>query len=234
LQQLIDFSNATPISVILCAVLPSSLSAGTQLIKSSFGPTVDLGCCIYRETFTEPASSYIVKNRSTGTRTIVNYNELPEMTSQEFIAMANEIGDEAGWYHFEVVSPFVRDAVRGMLPLTINCQGRIPEVTSECIQHLRQCFPAVKISVEVEKPGRVGLQELAAEADVVFYSKSWALVTPPCLRFYFFMHPVLICGYARVTAIKHQKSVYDCNLVSRRRRRSCLPFFSLAQEFELD
>jgi ketohexokinase len=32
------------------------------------------------------------------------------------------------------------------------------------------------ISVEVERPGREGLEALAAEADVVFYSKSWAQV----------------------------------------------------------
>jgi ketohexokinase len=31
--------------------------------------------------------------------------------------------------------------------------------------------------VEVEKPGREGLQELAQEADVVFYSKTWAQVS---------------------------------------------------------
>lgn len=46
----------------------------------------------------------------------------------------------------------------------------------ECVRYLRRRFPAVKISVEVEKPGRAGLQELASEADVVFYSKSWAQV----------------------------------------------------------
>jgi hypothetical protein len=43
--------------------------------------------------------------------------------------------------------------------------------------HLRQTYPTVKISVEVEKPGRDGLQGLAAEADVIFYSKSWAQVS---------------------------------------------------------
>jgi ketohexokinase len=37
-------------------------------------------------------------------------------------------------------------------------------------------MPDAKISVEVEKPGREGLIELAAEADVVFYSKGWAVV----------------------------------------------------------
>jgi ketohexokinase len=44
--------------------------------------------------------------------------------------------------------------------------------------HLRQRFPATMISIEVEKPNRAGLQELAAEADVVFYSKGWAQVSP--------------------------------------------------------
>lgn len=60
-----------------------------------------------------------------------------------------------------------------------NClhqQGRLPETTLECIRYLRQSDPEARISVEVEKPGRQGLQELAAEADVVFYSKSWAEV----------------------------------------------------------
>ncbi|KAL8809270.1 MAG: hypothetical protein Q9200_003560 [Gallowayella weberi] len=53
-------------------------------------------------------------------------------------------------------------------------QGRIPDVTLSCIEYLQQHHPAVKVSVEVEKPGREGLQDLAALADVVFYSKSWA------------------------------------------------------------
>ena len=44
------------------------------------------------------------------------------------------------------------------------------------MKRLRARCSSVWISVEVEKPGRVGLQELAAEADVVFYSKTWAQV----------------------------------------------------------
>ena len=46
----------------------------------------------------------------------------------------------------------------------------------QCLRFLRAHQPSTRISVEVEKPGRYGLQELAAEADVVFYSKNWALV----------------------------------------------------------
>ncbi|KAL2009854.1 hypothetical protein VTN00DRAFT_5661 [Thermoascus crustaceus] len=142
-------------SPVLIAVLSAASSPASQFIRDSLGPAVDLTHCLYRETHTEPASSYIIKSRTTGSRTIVNYNELPEMTSAEFGAAVErlDIGDGSGrWFHFE---------------------GRIPDVNLRNIQHLRQRFPAAKISVEVEKPGRPGLPEMAAEADVVFYSKSW-------------------------------------------------------------
>ena len=62
---------------------------------------VDLTHCIYRDEYTELASSYIIKSRSTDSRTIVNYNELPEMTTKEFIVIADKLGSEASWYHFE-------------------------------------------------------------------------------------------------------------------------------------
>ena len=55
-------------------------------------------------------------------------------------------------------------------------QGRIPETTLRCIQHLRRVHSNSTISVEVEKPGREGLTELANVADVVFYSRGWAEV----------------------------------------------------------
>lgn len=58
-------------------------------------------------------------------------------------------------------------------------KGRIPDVTLNCIQYLRQRYPEVRVSVEVEKSGREGLQKLAEEADVIFYSKSWAMVRGP-------------------------------------------------------
>lgn len=60
--------------------------------------------------------------------------------------------------------------------LTVPAQGRIPHTTLECIRTIREKLPNAQVSVEVEKPGRDGLRELAAEANVVFYSKSWAEV----------------------------------------------------------
>lgn len=63
-----------------------------------------------------------------------------------------------------------------------SSKGRIPETTLRCIRHIRQAMPGSTISVEVEKPNREGLAELAAEADVVFYSRTWAEVSWYSLR----------------------------------------------------
>lgn len=84
-------------------------------------------------------------------------------------------------------------------------QGRIPETTLQCIQHLRLHHPRSSISVELEKPGRDGLRELAREADVVFYSRSWAEVSveTPQISVYVATHktvPVQQCSSKRVDA----------------------------------
>ncbi|EYE93692.1 pfkB family kinase [Aspergillus ruber CBS 135680] len=147
-------ARTTDASLNLVAILPEKSSVASQQIKTAFEPEVNLDRCIYREEFSEPASSYIIKSSGTGSRTIVNYNELPEMSVDELKRVIDEVGPRTTWFHFE---------------------GRIPDVVLAGIKYLRQQFPSVRVSVEVEKPQRPGLQELAVEADVVFYSKSWAL-----------------------------------------------------------
>jgi ketohexokinase len=86
----------------LSSVLPAQSSVASQDIQNAFEPRVSLRHCIYREDFEEPASSYIIKSQSSGSRTIVNYNELPEMTLEEFVQIADSLNDEVAWYHFEV------------------------------------------------------------------------------------------------------------------------------------
>ena len=156
LQQLLEsqHSSNSPINLVLCAVLPSRLSPGYQELKSSFAESTDLSFCIHREASNEPASSYIIRSKAVDSRTIINYNGLPEMSSVEFASVADHLPGMS-WCHFE---------------------GRIPDVTLSCIHHIRQTHGNVKISAELEKPGREGLQDLASVADVVFYSKSWAQV----------------------------------------------------------
>ncbi|KAJ5541623.1 pfkB family kinase [Penicillium frequentans] len=152
LQQLTATSRQQ-LSLNLVAILPAKSSVASQQLIAALEPHVQLRHSIYREQFQEPASCYIIKSQSTGSRTIVNYNELPDMTLEEFIRITDELGPRATWFHFE---------------------GRIPAVTFGCIQYLRKQYPSARISVELEKPGREGLQELAGLADVVFYSKTWA------------------------------------------------------------
>ncbi|KAK6855751.1 Ribokinase-like protein [Apiospora arundinis] len=158
LQQLLaaEQQQSHKVRPYLVSCLPSAEGPAAARIRDSFGPdsTVDLTRCIYRGQHEQPASSYIIRSEATGSRTLVNYNDLPEMTLAEFQAAIDGLDPQHDmWVHFE---------------------GRIPETTLSCIQHLRQTLPKASISVEVEKPDREGLEQLAAEADVVFYSKSWA------------------------------------------------------------
>ncbi|KAJ5607834.1 hypothetical protein N7537_004453 [Penicillium hordei] len=156
LGQLLQYRpSSAESSLNLITILPSKTSLASREIQSSLGDMVRLDSCIYRERFSEPASSYIIMSQATGSRTIVNYNELPEMTCIEFATAIEPLRTvtDRPWFHFE---------------------GRAPDVTLKCIHYIREHFPEAEISVEVEKPGRSGLQELADAADVVIYSKGWA------------------------------------------------------------
>ncbi|KAF9881257.1 putative mfs transporter protein [Colletotrichum karsti] len=152
-----------PPKVHLISPLPERQSQATAQIMASFPSSrdpspaarVDFDHCLFRAGHEAPASCYILCSEATGSRTIVNHNDLPEMTPEEFLGIAGAFRRKGkSWWHFE---------------------GRIPETTLECVRILRRVLgDDVTVSVEVEKPGRPGLRELAAEADVVFYSKSWA------------------------------------------------------------
>lgn len=103
LQQLVPCTSPERGPLLnLVTVLPAQSSVASQRIIAEFEPQVQLSHCIYREQFEEPASSYIIKSQATGSRTIVNYNELPEMRFEEFSRIADELGPKAKWFHFEV------------------------------------------------------------------------------------------------------------------------------------
>lgn len=186
LQQLFALDNhaRTPeVDLKLIATLPAASSPAIPFIKASFDlpamvngcedtPTtaissskIDLRNCICREINTEPVSSYIISDASTGSRTIINHNELEEMTFDEFKIVIKSMLKDIASEHGPATRPLFH----------FHFEGRIPEVTLQCIQHLREVIKlGLTISVELEKPKREGLQELAKYADVIFYSKSWA------------------------------------------------------------
>lgn len=68
------------------------------------GAGINFGGCIYREGVEEPASSFVIRSEGTGSRTIVNYNGLEEMSVEEFrgVAEGADVGKMESWWHFEV------------------------------------------------------------------------------------------------------------------------------------
>jgi len=91
----------------LVSALPDAQSSVTAEIKSSFGQggdhSIDFSTCIHREGVVSAASSYIIRSEATSSRTIVNFNDLAEMTSDEFAQQAGKISpDEDSLWHFEV------------------------------------------------------------------------------------------------------------------------------------
>ncbi|KAF1841313.1 ketohexokinase-like protein [Cucurbitaria berberidis CBS 394.84] len=149
-----------PTELYLLSVLPDKSSNATTFVRDSL-PQAHLDeSSIFRPGYTDTASSYIIQSQETLSRTVVSINELPEMTADEFIAKVTHmaINDDGtpwtkAWFHFE---------------------GRVPDITLQCVQFLRKEFPHFQISVECEKPERTGMVQVARYADVVFYSKLWA------------------------------------------------------------
>jgi len=94
-------------------------------------------------------TSYITLNKQNGSRTIVHYRDLPELSSASFNNVPLEKFD---WLHFEARNV---DETRHMISRAINMEKAIP------------------ISVEIEKH-RENLQTLFAGADYYFFSKAFA------------------------------------------------------------
>ena len=98
-------------------------------------------------------TSYITLSRATGSRTIVHHRDLPELTAAGF---ADGLGAvDAGpwsWIHFE---------------------GRAPTETAAMLRLVRQRFPRVPVSLEMEKP-RPGGEALLDGPDVILFSRAYA------------------------------------------------------------
>ena len=100
-KQLLGLYDTAPISLHLCSVLPTRFSSVNGKIIRALGEKVNLRHCIFREDHETPASSYIIRNEASDTRTIVNHNPLPEMTFEEFRGVVRRLGDGPAWFHFE-------------------------------------------------------------------------------------------------------------------------------------
>ncbi|MGE5154395.1 MAG: PfkB family carbohydrate kinase [Bdellovibrio bacteriovorus] len=95
-------------------------------------------------------TSYITLSRATGSRTIVHYRDLPELTAADFARLP--LGD-LDWIHFE---------------------GRNPAETARMLARVRREAPGIGVSVELEKD-RPGIEALLDGPDVLLVSRAFVL-----------------------------------------------------------
>jgi len=104
-------------------------------------------------------TSYIALSRATGTRTIVHYRDLPELSAAELDAglaiQWDWLGAGCRWVHFE---------------------GRNTEETVTLLRLVRERLPGVPISLELEKL-RPGCEQLLQGPDLILFSRSFAQAT---------------------------------------------------------
>jgi ketohexokinase len=108
------------------------------------------GCRTYPDA--SPPTSYITLSAATGSRTIVHYRDLPELTAADFDPV-----DLTGidWVHFE---------------------GRNVPETRRMLARVRRERADLRCSVEVEKP-RPDIETLVGLADLVLFSRPYARAT---------------------------------------------------------
>ncbi len=94
-------------------------------------------------------TSYILLNQQNGSRTITHYRDLPEFSFKDFQTI--ELSD-FDWLHLE---------------------GRQVSETAPIVKWVRQHYPNLPISLEVEKP-RPQIEQLFNQVDILFFSKTFA------------------------------------------------------------
>ncbi|KAI4602121.1 hypothetical protein KJ359_010987 [Pestalotiopsis sp. 9143b] len=129
LQQLLEKQQRHDVAPYLITALPAKDSPGAAKVKESFGSRsiVDLSRCVYREGYAEPASSYIIRSEATDSRTLVSYNDLPDVTVDDFKAAAGGLLRPGGktWWHFEVsLFWFPPSCTRDMSSIKTVCTNR--------------------------------------------------------------------------------------------------------------
>lgn len=131
--------------VSLAAVLATDREA--ELIRRELQQRqIDISACT--DMAGKSPLSCILVAQATASRTIVHHRDLPELPASALTSL-----DLAGydWIHFE---------------------GRNIKQTEQMMLHVRDHYPGIRLSLEVEKP-RDGISVLFAIPDVIFFSASY-------------------------------------------------------------
>jgi len=97
---------------------------------------------------TQSPTSHILLSSESGSRNITHYRNLRELTEQDSDAIDFSKWD---WIHFE---------------------GRNIETTLNLLQHIKQHYPRIRVSVEIEKH-RQGIEQLYHYANSLLFSRAY-------------------------------------------------------------
>lgn len=122
---------------------------GRRILKDLSADQINTSACRLIPQGKTP-TSYVTLNQQNGSRTIVHYRDLPEYDAVDFQQIDLRLYD---WLHFE---------------------GRNIAQTKQMLQFAIANTVAVPRSVEIEKP-RPGIEQLYEYADILFFSRSYAL-----------------------------------------------------------
>ncbi|KAF1365647.1 Ribokinase-like protein, partial [Lizonia empirigonia] len=161
--------DAAPTRLSLLAPLPAAHSPDARAVAASL-PGVHMGLCLHRDA-PEAPSSYIIQSVASRSRTVVSANTLEEMSAGEFEGAVRRVVPGAG-----STGQVAEQIADGDGEVWIHFEGRNPDVVLPCVRWLRRTYGSgrVRVSVECEKPEREGMRDVAALADVIFYSRLWA------------------------------------------------------------
>jgi ketohexokinase len=120
---------------------------GEALVRMLDGFAVGVTPCV-RHAGRTPIS-HVLRSRRSGSRTIVHYRDLPELTAAEYQRIELAAYD---WFHFE---------------------GRNPSELPALLRAARAAAVDQPVSLELEKP-RAGLDAAIPLADVLMFSREWA------------------------------------------------------------
>jgi ketohexokinase len=101
-------------------------------------------------------TSFVALSRETGSRTILHYRDLPELTAAD---LEGGLADADGWLE------------RGFA--WVHFEGRSPEDTAAMVRLVRERLPGARISVELEKV-RPGGERLLDGPDLLLFSRAYA------------------------------------------------------------
>jgi len=110
---------------------------------------IDVRCCQTLSAGKMP-TSYVLSNQENGSRSIVHFRDLPELSFAHFKTLDLTPFD---WIHFE---------------------GRAIRETSQMLKWCKKHYPHIATSVEIEK-SRDGLNDIFNLADVYLYSNAFAV-----------------------------------------------------------